>query len=180
MPPPESAKITVQPSLSPILSKVQTLYENGTNLFFTATFRQEFRNNNYNNSVNIIGTPDCDSILKLVYDATHSSNKSQLVLVGFLSESNFHSLKKFKFFDSLNKCLQSDSAENCIDYRERKWIPVNFSNDEETIQGGSPMNFLRPCDFNDYFNPLTLTNERFSIFSKLIFNGSIINYFFQF
>ncbi|XP_051162805.1 amine oxidase [flavin-containing]-like isoform X2 [Leptopilina boulardi] len=109
VPPPESVEITVQPSLSPILSKVQTLFENGKNLFFTATFRQEFRNANYNCPMNIITTPDCDSSLKFLYDSTHSSNKSQLVLAGFLNESNFQTRKKFNFFTTLNQCFREFS-----------------------------------------------------------------------
>ncbi|XP_043461644.1 amine oxidase [flavin-containing] A-like [Leptopilina heterotoma] len=160
VPPPESVEITVQPSLSPTLTKVQTLFENGTNLFFTATFRQEFLNDNYSYPMNIITTPDCDSSLKLVYDATHSSNKSQLVLAGFLNESNFQTRRKFKFFNTLNKCFRGNAAQNCIDYKERKWMPFNLSNNQESIRGGSPMSFLIPCDFKNYFNPLSIRNGR--------------------
>lgn len=163
VPPPESLEITVEPSLSPKFKKVQSLFENGKNLFFTATFSQEFRNDNYNYPLNIITTPDCESNLKLLYDATHSSNKSQQVLAGFLDESTFQTRRKFRFFNTLNKCFRGNAAQNCIDYKERKWMPFNLSN-KESIRGGSPMSFLNPCDFQNYFNPLSIRNGRYCIF----------------
>lgn len=161
VPPPESSYIIIEPSLSLNLSKSQTLFENGKNVFFTAIFERQFWRDNYNCTGDVVTTSDCDSNLKLAYDATHSDDESRLVLAGFLSESDSQTLEKFNLFDSLSKCFESNTAGNCISYKERKWMHFNSSESKDAIRGGSPMSFLNPCDLADHINPLNLPHKRF-------------------
>ena len=164
VPPPESSYVIIKPSLSPNLSRNQTLFENETNLFFTAKFERQFWRDNFNYTGDIVVTRDCDSNLKLAYDATHSDDESRPVLAGFLSESDSESLKKFKLFDSLSKSFKSDVTGNCTSYTERKWMPFISSESSDAIRGGSPMNFFNPCDLQYHINPLNHPHGRFSIF----------------
>ncbi|XP_033209130.1 amine oxidase [flavin-containing] B-like isoform X2 [Belonocnema kinseyi] len=160
VPPPESSYIIIEPSLSPNLSKSQTLFENGKNVFFTAVFEGQCWRDNCNYTGDVLTTSDCDSNLKLAYDATHSDDESQLVLAGFLSESDSQTPEKFKLFDSLNKSFESNTAGNFTSYKERKWMPFNSSESKDAIRGGSPMSCLNPCDLTYHINPLNLSQER--------------------
>ena len=168
--PPESSNLIIEPPVSTDLSTTVTLFENGKNVFFTATFEQPFWRDNHNCSGDIVATSDCDSNLRLAFDATHSDNQSRPVLAGFLSEPDSQTLKKFRLFDSLSKFFSINIAENCSVYRERKWMPFNSSDNEDAaIKGGSPMSFLKPCDLTYHLNPLILPHDRFNLFCKKIF-----------
>jgi hypothetical protein len=130
------------------IKKAQSSYDKEKNIFFNAKSSQLI---DFNSSTkNIIGIENCNTNLRLAYDATMNKDK-EFYISGFISKANINSDMKMNLLSILNKCFKSNILE-LEDYTETSWT---------VISGGSPMNVLRPGSLKNHLNLLSESHGRY-------------------